>query len=522
MVGVLADFQGHYERAPLRERSFLPVNRDNFDETMRLCNVRLQLRVSDADPASGNERLLDVRFASLNDFTPSSISRQIAMATNACIQSNPLLAAQVAGVLHHPDFLKLEGTWRGLHYLVNHVEASSNLQIQILNFSKRELAFELGCVPELEQSRIYRRIVDDPYQPGAATPFAVVIGDYQFTHDPNDVTILAQMADLAAAACCPFLAAASPTILDLQNWSELPQVRDLTRQTDSTTHSTWNRFRDLDNARYVVLTGPRTLGRPPYTTGTNTGSGGEFDELALAPDSRQAAGHARLCWMNTAFVLGARLCNAFVRHGLCINLTANVDPQDWDFHKLEFEHWHDEARIDGLSQYTVRCDDRTALAVGPLEVGMTGRREWELYQCGLMTLCDNKLATAFHSTPTCHRFRRYVDPEATIIAAMSANLSYVLFVSRFAHYLKAIYKNMGEGTDLGAVQDHLQNWLCGYMNESSPGSSEILARFPLRGMHLEVRNNPERPCGAQAMLHLHSWLFPCHSKGMFRTIVRLD
>ena len=522
VVGVLADFQGHHERTLLRERSFLAVDRDNFDETMRRCDVCLRLRVADAIPASGNEQLLDLRFATLGDFAPSSIARQIALTTNDTIQSNPLLATRVARVLHHPDFLKLEGTWRGLHYLVNHVAVHPQLQVRILNLSKTELAFELGSLPEVEESRIYRRIVDDTYGSSEANPFGVLIGDYQFTHDPTDVEVLTQMAELAAAACCPFVAAASPGIFGLQNWSELHQVRHLTKHADSAAHAAWNRFRDRDDARYIVLTGPRTLGRPPYTKGADAGSGSEFDELTLDPDSRPAAGHARLCWMNTAFILGARLCEAFVRHGLCVNLTADVDSEAWDFHSLDFEHWQHEARIVGLLRYTVQSSEGPSVTLGPLEVAMTGRRESELHQCGVLTLCDNKLATAFHSMPTCHRPRRYDDLESSVTAAIAARLDHVLVVSRFAHYLKVIYKNLGEDTQTIAVQDHLEKWLFGYVNVCGPSDPDTLTRYPLCTAHLEVRDDPQRPGGRQAVLYLNSWLFHNPSNRPYHTTVRLD
>src|SRR5580693_4567876 len=34
-------------------------------------------------------------------------------------QIDKVLTAQVNEVMHHPDFQKLESTWRGLHYLVH-------------------------------------------------------------------------------------------------------------------------------------------------------------------------------------------------------------------------------------------------------------------------------------------------------------------------------------------------------------------------------------------------------------------
>src|SRR6516162_6609066 len=49
------------------------------------------------------------------------------------------LSSQLNEVLHHPDFQRLEGTWRGLHYLVHQSETGENLKIRVLNVSKRDL-----------------------------------------------------------------------------------------------------------------------------------------------------------------------------------------------------------------------------------------------------------------------------------------------------------------------------------------------------------------------------------------------
>src|SRR5260370_7985710 len=43
------------------------------------------------------------------------------------------LSAQLNEIMHHPDFQKLEGTWRGLHYLVHHTQTPDNLKLRSLN-----------------------------------------------------------------------------------------------------------------------------------------------------------------------------------------------------------------------------------------------------------------------------------------------------------------------------------------------------------------------------------------------------
>jgi len=50
------------------------------------------------------------------------------------------LSEQVNAILHHEDFRALEGTWRGLHYLVNNTETDETLKIRVMNISKKDLS----------------------------------------------------------------------------------------------------------------------------------------------------------------------------------------------------------------------------------------------------------------------------------------------------------------------------------------------------------------------------------------------
>ena len=49
------------------------------------------------------------------------------------------LTAQVNEILHNAAYQKLEGTWRGLHYLVHQSETGTTLQIRVFNATKDDL-----------------------------------------------------------------------------------------------------------------------------------------------------------------------------------------------------------------------------------------------------------------------------------------------------------------------------------------------------------------------------------------------
>src|SRR5438445_9371317 len=48
-------------------------------------------------------------------------------------QIDQSLSDQLNEVLHHPEFQKMEGTWRGLHYLVHQSETGEQLKVRVLN-----------------------------------------------------------------------------------------------------------------------------------------------------------------------------------------------------------------------------------------------------------------------------------------------------------------------------------------------------------------------------------------------------
>src|SRR5262249_56796199 len=48
-------------------------------------------------------------------------------------QLDKKLTEQINLIIHHQDFQKLEGAWRGLHYLVNNTETDEMLKIRFIN-----------------------------------------------------------------------------------------------------------------------------------------------------------------------------------------------------------------------------------------------------------------------------------------------------------------------------------------------------------------------------------------------------
>ena len=73
------------------------------------------------------------------------------------------LSTQLNAIMHDPKFLKLEGTWRGLNYLVANSETGTGLKIRVLNASKRDLTRDLSKAVEFDQSQIFKKIYENEF-----------------------------------------------------------------------------------------------------------------------------------------------------------------------------------------------------------------------------------------------------------------------------------------------------------------------------------------------------------------------
>ncbi len=160
------------------------------------------------------------------------ISTDVVKSIEAIIsQIDTKLTEQINLILHHADFQKLEGAWRGLHYLVNNTETDEMLKIRFMDISKPELGKTLKRYKGTawDQSPLFKKVYESEYGQFGGEPFGCLVGDYYFDQTPPDVELLGEMSKVAAAAHTPFIAGASPTVMQMESWQELANPRDLTK-----------------------------------------------------------------------------------------------------------------------------------------------------------------------------------------------------------------------------------------------------------------------------------------------------
>jgi type VI secretion system protein ImpC len=316
------------------------------------------------------------------------------------------LSAQLNEVMHHPDFQKLEGTWRGLHYLVHQSETGEALKIRVLNVTSKELFKDLERAAEFDQSALFKKIYEEEYGQLGGKPYGMLVGDYQFGRSAEDISLLTMISQVAAAAHAPFVASASPKMFNMDRFDALHKPRDLAKIFESVEYAAWKSFRESDDSRYAGLTLPRVLARLPYGAKFKRVSEFNFEEEVDGTD------HDKYAWMNSAWAYAARVTDAAAKWGWMAR-TRGVEAG---------------GKVEGLPVHTFYTDDGDIAMKCPTEIAISDRREFELSNLGFLPLLHNKDTdnAVFMGAQSCQKPQAYFDPAANANAELSAKFNLLL------------------------------------------------------------------------------------------------
>ncbi|MGA7316818.1 MAG: type VI secretion system contractile sheath large subunit [Silvibacterium sp.] len=398
-------------------------------------------------------------------------------------QIDRLISLQLNEVLHYPAFQKLEGTWRGIKYLIDQSETNDMLKIKVLNASKRELLKDLQRAPEFDQSALFKKVYEEEFGVFGGAPFAALLGDYEFGRGPEDVELLERISNVASAAHAPFMSAASSDLLNLTSYTQLGAPRDIGKIFDSTEYAKWKSFRQSEDSRYVALTLPHILMRLPYGKDTKQVDAFDYEEAVDGSD------HSKYLWGNAAYGLAARLTNSFARYGWCASIRGVEGG----------------GLVEGLPAHTFRTDEGDVALKCPTEVAITDRREKELADQGLVPLvhCKGTDYAAFFSIQTANKPKLYDKDAANANARLSAQLPYILAMSRFAHYLKAMMRDkIGSFMTRQDCEKFLNQWISNYVCADDNATQAAKAKLPLREAAIQVSEIPGKPGAYRAVAFL--------------------
>ncbi len=387
------------------------------------------------------------------------------------------LSEQINLIMHHEDFQKLEGAWRGLHYLVNNTETDEMLKIRVMNISKAELGKTLKRYKGTawDQSPIFKKIYAEEFGQFGGEPFGAIVGDYHFDQSAPDVELLGEMAKISAAAHAPFITGASPTLMQMESWQELANPRDLTKIFTTPEYAAWRSLRESEDSKYIGLAMPRFLSRLPYGAKTNPVEEFDFEEDTGSAD------HGKYTWANAAYAMATNINRSFKVYGWCSRIRGIESG----------------GAVQNLPTHTFPTDDGGVDMKCPTEIAIEDRREAELAKNGFMPLVHRKNSdfAAFIGAQSLHKPAEYDDPDATANANLAARLPYLFATCRFAHYLKCIVRDkIGSFKERDEVQRWLSSWIMQYVDGDPAHSSETTkSRKPLAAAEVVVEEDPANP-----------------------------
>jgi len=219
------------------------------------------------------------------------------------------IGMQMREVLRDRGFRELEATWRGVDWLVRRIDLSEGIELCLLDVSKQELAADLIAMgQDLQDSGLYRLLVERAARTQGARPWSVLVGHYAFGTSEADVTLLRAVGTIAERAGAPFLAAAEPSVMGCRSFADqtdsrrwLPLDGDAARR--------WAALRASPAARWIGLALPRVLLRLPYGSRTEPIDSFDFDEQPAVPV------HEAYLWGNPAVACAMLLAAAFAENG---------------------------------------------------------------------------------------------------------------------------------------------------------------------------------------------------------------
>jgi type VI secretion system protein ImpC len=426
-------------------------------------------------------------------------------------QIDAALSQFVNLVLHDKKFQKFEGSWRGLADMVRRSTDDEQpfMRIQVLPLTKEELVRD-GKRADYQESELFKKIYLRRFNTYGAIPLAAMIGDFEWSHEKEDIDGLSFMANIGSMAHCPFVTAPSPKLLGLkksESWDQLQDAKfksidDRINSPDNPEMNRYRAFREMEDSRYITMCMPRVLARVPYGKGESEQSvtGFDYQEFPLADDANTVQlSSDKYCWSNAAYAMGACMIESFFNTGWGSNITGIESG----------------GMIEDLPVHNYLSDRGDVKTMCPTEFSLAGVESKTMSNVGLLPLLweESSPRAFFQGTETVHKPKFYSKSEkgnaATSNARLSSRLPYIMAVSRVVHWMQPRLMHMiGKRMDAAEIEKSLNEWLNDNLVEpgTDPGE-EAKAKKPFKSGEITVKEDPRNPGAFFVSLKLTPHIF---------------
>ena len=396
-----------------------------------------------------------------------------------------MISSQVDAVLRHPRTRRLEGSWRGLQWLVESLpRTSTRVRVKVLHAKWAEVCRDIERALEFDQSHLFGKVYEEQFGTAGGEPFSLIAGDYEVRHRPShtnptdDIGALSGLASIAAASFSPMILSAAPELLGLDSFSDLGSSVDPADALRDADHIRWRQLSTREDLRFIGVALPRMLARAPWVDDGSRADCFRFSHYSPDPDDR--------VWMSPVYGFARVAVRAFDRFSWPADVRgANVDHEAAGgvLDNLPFERFFSDLAYEPPGR-------------APLEVALSDAQETLVSEASLIPLSalDGLSEACFGLLPSLHKPPRMSSVIGDTNQRLSAQFNTLMCVSRFAHCVKLMGRDMtGSFMDPEDVQQRLQKWLSGFIGGAGMASFESTARYPLLDAQVEVRERRGAP-----------------------------
>jgi len=255
----------------------------------------------------------------------------------------------------------------------------------------------------------------------------------------------------------------------IENFSELPKLKDLKSIFEMPQYTKWRSFRESEDSRNMGLTVSRYLLRTPYGEETKKVKSFRYEEDVSGSNDD-------FVWGNSAFAFASNISKSFANYRWSSNI---IGPQGG-------------GAVEDLPVYNYESMGELQTKI-PTEILISERRELELADEGFIALTMRKGSdnAAFFSANSVQKPKVFANtPEgkqAELNYKLGTQLPYTFIVSRLAHYIKVIQReNIGTWKSRGELEDELNNWIRQYVSNQDNPSAGVRSRRPLHKAQIVV------------------------------------
>lgn len=449
-----------------------------------------------------------VEFAHGTGTIMQSDSQQLAKDIDlAIVKINESISLFLDEVLHHPEFQKLEALWNGVKLLAECVPderafkredqrstrgSSDGILISLWNVKKEELNDDLyySSFSSMDQNALYRKVYRNGLNVFGAIPVSLVVSDYEFDDRHSDIILLQQIAKVMSISFSVFCANASPTLFELDSYTQLPRRYNLLPNERGESIATcfskkteWNQVRSSSDFRFMSLCAPKMLMRRPYDFRRSMGT------MYAYKHHRDLDDHLRFPYRETTHRDGSGFLWGAAAFGFAAVAITCYSFTNWlaDIHGVPIGD-NGGGRVPRLWE---DLEIRDAEGGGTIFKPMTDcilpdSLEKELTELGIMALCHRPGTSeaVFCNTPSLYNSSARTDVDRQL----SSMLQYTLCVARFAQIIKIMgHELVGSNQNAESIVRRIRDFLGSHTQKSRNADRSAKARQPLHNYDVKVK-----------------------------------